>query len=420
MAPFELRGRLTSLGLALITVFALLYLLVMRDGEHPSGQALHEGVPIRPLSLHALAAKRGSDSPPLHLVAENDRMYRTGSAGSGARSDRAAHKEGETAGGSPAEAADTTTVQFEEVDGRERRQEGSRIEVHSVVTAKRRSRGYGEAGAPERMHERRRARSEGERLRRRSRGEQSRGEQRGDGNGDGNWDGDSDGDGNGGTASNSKTEDAHAQAVGTAAAETAETAVSTETVDAKAANTEDPTAASAEDATASQMVAPTAASARVPFERAFYINADGSALRRAFMQQQLNASGVRYERWPALLGGPRLLRTHARYFKRGVEKHLYVNHTKGNELVGWGTIGTYLSHLLLFEHILQRWKHDDSLAFLILQDDTQLRPRWLERTRAALRRIGPKWQRVLLVWWGLQRESACGEVRAGLPRPLFH
>ena len=61
------------------------------------------------------------------------------------------------------------------------------------------------------------------------------------------------------------------------------------------------------------------------FERAYYINAAGSTRRRAFMEEQLHASGVRFERWPAIRGGPELLRTHAKYFERGVEQHLYVN-----------------------------------------------------------------------------------------------
>ena len=113
------------------------------------------------------------------------------------------------------------------------------------------------------------------------------------------------------------------------------------------------------------------------FERAFFINADGSRARRRFMQAircvftssaaaasicsarlsaqaQLSASGVRSERWPAtrgrdptsngrrsrfsgdrvvpLAGGPELLRTHAKYFRRGVEEHLYANHSRcGNQ-----------------------------------------------------------------------------------------
>ena len=38
------------------------------------------------------------------------------------------------------------------------------------------------------------------------------------------------------------------------------------------------------------------------FERAFFINADDSPRRRAFMEGQLQRSGVRYERWPAIRG----------------------------------------------------------------------------------------------------------------------
>ena len=123
---------------------------------------------------------------------------------------------------------------------------------------------------------------------------------------------------------------------------------------------------------------PTAASARAPrgplpahaalFERAFFINADDSPRRRAFMEQQLEAAGVRYERWPAVRGSPSLLRTHERYFARGVERHLYANRTAASgAIVQWGTIGTYLSHHTLFESIVARWGANDSATFLILQ-----------------------------------------------------
>lgn len=64
---------------------------------------------------------------------------------------------------------------------------------------------------------------------------------------------------------------------------------------------------------------------------------------------------------------------------------------------GWGTLGTYLSHHLLLEHIVRGAKANGartnsrvngSAAFLILQDDTQLAPDWLPRLRLALNRIG--------------------------------
>ena len=108
------------------------------------------------------------------------------------------------------------------------------------------------------------------------------------------------------------------------------------------------------------------------FERAYYINAAGSTRRRAFMEEQLHASGVRFERWEATRGGPSLLRTHASYFERGVHAHLYANRTRGGELVGWGTLSTYLSHHTLFEHIIRTHRRNDSAAFLVLQDDTLL------------------------------------------------
>ena len=56
-------------------------------------------------------------------------------------------------------------------------------------------------------------------------------------------------------------------------------------------------------------------------------------------------------------------------------------------LGGWGTIGTYLAHLTLFEHIVERWAHNSSAAFLILQDDTQLAPRWLPSCRRSWRQM---------------------------------
>lgn len=153
---------------------------------------------------------------------------------------------------------------------------------------------------------------------------------------------------------------------------------------------------------------PLPSSARVDlFDRAFYINGDDSPHRRHFMEAQLQGSGVRYERWPALRGSPALLRTHASYFTRGVERHLFLNKSNGTgELGAWGTIGTYLSHLTLFEHILRHHGTNESSAFLILQDDTKLRLDWLTRLGNELKAAG-RWSRLLLVWWGLQRRRDC-------------
>lgn len=152
------------------------------------------------------------------------------------------------------------------------------------------------------------------------------------------------------------------------------------------------------------------------FERAFFINADASRARRRFMQSQLSASNVQFERWPAVRGGPELLRTHAAYFRRGVQAHLYANHNRNGSIVAWGTISTYLSHLLLIEHIVRRWKHDEDTAFLILQDDTALHDGWLQRLRASLDRT-PSWQRVLLVWWGLTRPRDCDALSCRVRPP---
>ena len=144
------------------------------------------------------------------------------------------------------------------------------------------------------------------------------------------------------------------------------------------------------------------------FDMAFFINADDSVRRREFMERQLTQAGVRYERWPAIRGGPQLLTTHAQYFRRGVEKHLYLNKTLGSGTIGgWGTIGTYLSHLTLFEHIVQRWPASGNASFLILQDDTLLKPGWLRQVGAETALLHPKWSRLLLVWWGLARQKDC-------------
>eukprot|EP00900_Chrysochromulina_parva_P021951 jgi/Chrpa1/438/Chrysochromulina_OHIO_Genome00014191-RA len=141
---------------------------------------------------------------------------------------------------------------------------------------------------------------------------------------------------------------------------------------------------------------------------AFFINADDSPRRREFMERQLAQGGVRYERWPAIRGGPQLLKTHARYFRRGVEKHLYLNRSEASGVIsGWGTIGTYLSHLTLFEHIVRRWPRRENASFLILQDDTLLKPGWLRQLGSELSLVSPLWARVLLVWWGLERQADC-------------
>ena len=145
------------------------------------------------------------------------------------------------------------------------------------------------------------------------------------------------------------------------------------------------------------------------FERAFFINAEDSPRRRRFMEVQLDQAGVRYERWPALRGSPALLRSHKRYFARGVEKHLYANRSEASgTIVQWGTVSTYLSHITLFESIVRRWRYNQSASFLILQDDTELEARWLHRLDNELRvHSTAQWARLLLVWWGLERPADC-------------
>ena len=145
------------------------------------------------------------------------------------------------------------------------------------------------------------------------------------------------------------------------------------------------------------------------FDTAFYINAEGSTKRKGFMEGQLRGSGARFERWPALRGSPSLLKTHARYFERGVERHLRLNRSRNGSISGWGTVGTYLSHHTLFEHIVRRWGHNDSATFLILQDDTKLKKHWLRHLAGELKLLDPEWERLLLVWWGIARRKDCND-----------
>ena len=146
-----------------------------------------------------------------------------------------------------------------------------------------------------------------------------------------------------------------------------------------------------------------------PFEKAFFINADASVERRHFMERQLRASGVPFERWPAVRGGTEVLESHRSYFSRGVERHLRTNHSLTGDISAWGTVATYLSHHTLFEHIVRRWRHNESAAFLILQDDTQLNEGWLQQLHTLIGHVEPEWERLLLVWWGLKRPRDCTE-----------
>ena len=92
--------------------------------------------------------------------------------------------------------------------------------------------------------------------------------------------------------------------------------------------------------------------------------------------------------------------------QRGVEKHLWLNRTNTTSIIGWRPINTYLTHLTLFEHIVRRWKNHENASF-ILQDDTQLKRLWPRRLAAEVQRLGPHWERVLLVWWGSARRRDC-------------
>ena len=144
---------------------------------------------------------------------------------------------------------------------------------------------------------------------------------------------------------------------------------------------------------------------RLPFDAAILINANASHERRARMERQV--SGITYELWPALHGAPSMLTTHASYLQRGVDAYLR-KPNKRDEIRGWGTVGNYLTHLTLLEHLLLRGRQDD--VYLILQDDLVLAHDWLrrlQRTRKLLDQQHESWQRCLLVWFGAERPEHC-------------
>ena len=51
--------------------------------------------------------------------------------------------------------------------------------------------------------------------------------------------------------------------------------------------------------------------------------------------------------------------------------------------------------------VVRRWRHNDSAAFLILQDDTMLAANWTTQLPDEMAHVSPAWERVLLVWWGM-------------------
>lgn len=179
--------------------------------------------------------------------------------------------------------------------------------------------------------------------------------------------------------------------------------------------------------------------------RAYYINAEGSAARRAQIEASLRGV-LPYERWPAIQGGPHLLATHANYLRRGVEAHLLTPHCRRARrttasgalpraaaancslanVSSWGMVGNFLSHYTLLERVAA--SAEPSEAVLIVQDDVRLAADWRARLETALRTL-PRWERVLLAWrrarWRVRRARVPGARarRAGrarmalLPRP---
>lgn len=155
--------------------------------------------------------------------------------------------------------------------------------------------------------------------------------------------------------------------------------------------------------------------------KAFYINADASLTRRGLVEATLRGT-VPFERWPAVQGGPHLLRTHGAYLSQGVEEHLLsprCRQIRGKSkrarapncslanVSGWGMVGNYLSHVTLLEHVRATSLPDDGV--LILQDDVALRDQWAEQLVTALTPIRHRWRRVLLAWFGAERLEDCNE-----------
>jgi len=105
-------------------------------------------------------------------------------------------------------------------------------------------------------------------------------------------------------------------------------------------------------------------------EKIYYINVDGSVERQAFMERELSASGVPYERFPAV---------HVDEVSAGKYDDVLGRVGKGLntnlQLKGNGSIACALSHRLLYEHILS--EHLDSNGtVMVLEDDVAFNPGW--------------------------------------------
>ena len=150
-----------------------------------------------------------------------------------------------------------------------------------------------------------------------------------------------------------------------------------------------------------------------PVMRAFYISSASTSAGAMRLQNALaKEAPFPTERWPAVMGGPRLLDSHRHYLERGVETHLLSRRCGKSPSVtcsvanisSWGQVGIYLSHITLLEHIATRLDDGTNRSVLILQDDAALQPSWhatLQRTTTHLRRSHPNWSRCLLMWFDL-------------------
>ena len=161
---------------------------------------------------------------------------------------------------------------------------------------------------------------------------------------------------------------------------------------------------------------PTAAATRsppaaaLPFAAAYIISTQCASSLASATSQNVSAI-TELQCWPATVGSPALLQSSEQYLRRGVESYLYpmmCARLSGSRacgmanITGWGTIGNYLSHLRLLEHIATL-----DTAALVLQDDAELHPNWSSTMQLVLNDIGPTWERVQLVWFGAEREADC-------------
>jgi hypothetical protein len=149
----------------------------------------------------------------------------------------------------------------------------------------------------------------------------------------------------------------------------------------------------------------------------FYINSPAATSRRDQLLPALQQGELLQPvQWPAVQGGPNLLKTHTQYFQRGVEAHLFPRRCQRPKrahncslvnISGWGMVGNYLSHLTLLEHIQHRYSQAPAESLLLVQDDVRLVPSWRSVLQSALAQADPNWDRLLLSWFGALRAEDC-------------